>query len=345
MLWTSLSAVDITDSIRIRGFATLDATLSTSKDATGFLPTGNIYQLKQDEPAYDYSSIGAQLEYDLSDFVNIMAQGLYSKRDNDEDYEASLEWFLLGYSFGDDYKLRIGKMKVPFMKATETRYINYSFLWTRPQIANKGVNGFDDMYGVDLIKRTYIDDIDLEFQLTLGQPYHQSSQDEVKYLYAFSALASYERSWLRFSFGQNIFDHYAHQKELITKDTVLTFASLESEVHFGNAIVFGGYGFNDNNEIPNVQFGYFSLAYEIDQITPYLLYSHHKVDKMPNDPQKRVLAPAPLNIDSHFIDQNHAIGLRYDIDFGFALKAQYNLLKKDENDDADIYTLTLDMVF
>ena len=350
LFFIPLSAVDITDNIHIRGFATLDATINTSEDTRGILPTGNSYVLEQNELAYDYSSIGAQLEYDFSDSVNIMAQGLYSKRDMDEDYEASLEWLLLGYSFGNDYKLRVGKMKVPFMKATETRYINYSFLWTRPQIANNGVNGFDDMYGVDLIKRTYIDDVDLEFQLTLGQPYHKSSLDEAKYLYNFSALASYERSWLRFSFGQNIFDHFNSQAKLIKKDTTLTFISAESELHFGETIVYAGYGFNKNSEIPNEKFAYFSLAYEIDKITPYLLYSYHKVDQIPNNSPGK--PPAPLGRDSYVLEQSHALGFRYDIYFGFALKAQYNLLKSEnynpmseEKSDSDIYTLTLDMVF
>jgi len=355
LLSTSLMAVDITDDIRVRGFATLDATINTSDTTISNLPSGNSYTLNENQVAYDYSSFGAQFEYDVTNSVDFMAQGIYSKRYDKElennYYKATLEWLLVGYSFGDDYKLRLGKMKVPFMKATENRYINYSFLWTRPQLANKGTNGFDDMYGADLLKRTYIKDIDLEFQLTVGQAYHSSSPDEGKYLYNFSALASYEASWLRLSFGQNIFDHYARDNALLAKDVTLTFVSAETELHIGNVILFGGYALNANSEIPDQKFGYLSLAYEIDRLTPYLLYSRTKVDNIPN---KGPGSPpnAPAGRDSHLIEEHHAIGFRYDLYSNFALKSQYDVQKintynplKESSSDADVYTLTLDMVF
>lgn len=341
LLSTSLFSIEITDDIKLRGFATLDATLST-EDSLVSLSN----ELEQNEANFNYSLLGAQLNWDISDSVDVMVQGLYAKNAKDEPYQATLEWALLGYNFGDNYRFRIGKMKIPFMRGTEFRYINYSFLWTRPQIV-QGVNGFDDLYGVDLIKNCYVGDVDYQLQATLGQAKHKKKNDENHYLYNFSALASYEGSWLRLSGGQTVFDHIGEQDELINKDEVLTFISAETEVHFDALTLYGGYSFNQNDSIPNVNFLYASLSYEIDMITPYLLYSRKEITSLPFPGVLPIPGERPSNDDYH-ISKHHSIGMRYDISSNFALKAQYDLSRvetsvvKEEN---NIYTLTLDMVF
>ena len=351
ILSVSLFGVDINDDLRVRGFATLDATLNTSDNTRSVLPNGQSDTLKKDEVNYNYSSIGAQLEYDFTDSIDFMAQGIYSKENEISGYEASLDWFILGYSFLDDYKLRIGKMKIPFMKDTEVTNINYSFLWTRPQVQSKGVNGFNELYGADLLKKTYIEDVDIEYQFTAGKADHERGVEENNYLYNISALASYDGSWLRLSFGQTSFEHS-------NSDVTITFMSAETKISLDSWLLYAGYGENQNNAIPNQKFLYGSLAYEFDKITPYFLYSDNSVTSTP------VFAPLPpgppppgpgmtVSNDGYTTTKSHAIGMRYDFYKDFAFKAQYNREtneKKEyanslEESSSDIYTITLDMVF
>jgi hypothetical protein len=351
ILSVSLFGVDVNDDLRIRGFATLDATLNTSDDTRSVLPNGQSDILKKDEVNYNYSSIGAQLEYDLTDSIDFMAQGIYSKKDETSGYEASLDWLMLGYSFSDDYKLRIGKMKIPFMKGTEVTNINYSFLWTRPQVQSRGVNGFNELYGADLLKKTYIEDVDIEYQLTAGKAEHERGGEDNNYLYNFSALASYDDSWLRVSFGQLSFEHS-------TSDVIITFMSAETKVSFDSWLLYAGYGENQNNAIPNQKFIYGSLAYEFDKITPYILYSDNSVTSTqvyaPPPPGPPLPGPGtPVSNNGYTTTKSHAIGMRYDFYKDFAFKAQYNhetnerneYVNRVEKSSSDIYTITLDMVF
>jgi len=341
-------AIEVNNNINIRGFATLDATLNTSDNIVALSPNGTNNMLVKDEINFNYSTIGFQLDLDLTDSIDIMAQAIYTKEDLNKDYIAEIPWLMLGYSFGDDYKLRVGKMKVPFMKGTEARYINYSFLWTRPQVLGKGVNGFNTLYGVDLLKKSYIKDVDLEYQLTVGKAQHQQAKDENNYLYTLSAMASYDNSWLRVSFGQTSFNKLNPQGIIQKEDVIISFASLETKLSFNSWLVHAGYANTSNSEIPDTEYLYASLAYEFNLFTPYLLYSQTNVINVPIRGNK---APPPK--DGHIYENIHAVGMRYDFYQGFALKAQYNYQKNDIKDtntgaikkDANIYTITLDMVF
>jgi len=354
LLSVSLFAFEIDDNLRLRSFATIDATVSTSSNARDTLLNGENTLLPEDKLNYNYSSIGAQLELDITDDIDFMTQVIYSREKENENYQLSLEWLMFSYNFLDDYKFRIGKMKVPAMQGTETRNINYSFLWTRPMVQDKGINGFNNMYGVDLIKRAYIDDVDFEYQLTIGEAEHTLGLDENNYLYNLSALVSYEASWLRLSFGQTSFDHYGRRGELLAKDEILTFFSAETKLVYNSWLLQAGYSNTENDEIPDTQFMYTSLAYEFNSITPYLLFSKTKVVDMPIlSAHPAPGPPAPPAPDGYITENSYSAGIRYDFRNNFALKAQYFYEEHKSNSapegsvksSANIYRLTLDMVF
>jgi len=341
--------LDVENSLHIRGFATLDATLNTSKGvAPTYLPNTNEDILKQDDVNYNYSSFGLQLDFDLSNSIDFMTQAIYSKGESNEAYEVDLPWAMLGYNFGDDYKIRVGKMKVPFMKGTETRNINYSFLWARPQVLEKGVNGFNDLYGLDLLKKTYIEDVDLEFQFTVGKAEHQLEIDENNYYYSMSALASYDNSWIRLSFGQTSFDQISRiDGSTIAKDVIIDFGSIEAKLSMNSWLLQAGYANTNNDTIADTKYTYASLAYEFDEITPYLLYSKTSIDSLPFG------TPPNIEKNGYSINQQHSVGMRYDFHRNFALKLQYEykLYEQKQFDTVqeetsyNIYSITLDMVF
>lgn len=345
-----LFSYELDENLNLRGFATFDATINTSEQTVAtYLPNGQHDNLYHNQTNFNYSNLGLQLDWEIYDSIDLMTQAIYVKNEEDGEYEVELPWLMLGYSFGDGYKLRAGKMKVPFMKGTETRNINYSFLWTRPQILHSGVNGFDTLYGIDLLKKTYIDEVDLEFQLTAGQAEHQLEVDENNYLYSASALASYENSWIRASFGQTSFDKInPRTDEMIAEDEIITFISVETQVSLDSWLIQAGYADAKNDIIPDTNYIYGSLAYEFDEITPYFLYSKMNVEGLP------LGGPPPnMTTDGFLIDQSHAVGLRYDFYNNIALKLQYEyklfeLQRRDVIQDEtnyNIYTITLDTVF
>lgn len=354
---TSLLAVDIYDNLRIHGFATQNLVLNTSDDIVGAVVDGGRTLLEKNRLNYGYSLIGAQLEWDISESIELMVQGSYAN-DDDINYDFELDWLIIGYDFGNDYKLRVGRLKVPLMKGLELRHIGSSRLWTMPQLAPRGVNGFDTMHGAELLKNTNIGDVDLEFQATYGKAKHGAFQDKNKNLYNIALKTSYENKWIRYSYGQLEFDHYLRDGKLEKEDAILTFASVETELHFDELIFFGGYSNGNNNQIPDARFYYASLAYELDEFTPYVLYSDFYVDRLPvGTPPAPGQSPPPgqgppprIGYDNI---KHNSIGVRYDYNSNIDVKLEYDYLVHDRHLDslgpqetyANIFTLSIDVVF
>jgi len=351
-LSASLFSYDLNDNISVRGFATFDSILSTDEGTRVKGIDGTPYTLEENKFSHEYSSMGLQIDGQLNDSFSFMAQGIYSKEGVNTDYKAKLEWLLLAYNFGEDYQLRAGIMKVPFMQATETRNINYTFLWNRPQLI--GVNGFKKMEGVDLRKKTYIEDVDIELQLTYGKAEHDRGVDINKYLWNVSSLISYEDSWLRLSYGELEFDKYGMGGVVLEDDVILTSISVETKLTYDNISIYAGIGSNTNEAIPDLEYKYISLSYDLDLIRPYLLYNKLTTTGLivragggPPSP-----GPPPVLDSSGFsIEENHSIGTRYDFHENAALKFQYTYRKNElkntsvTSSSANIYTITLDMVF
>jgi len=362
---TSLLAIDISDQFRVRGFATIDATLS-SDNIHSTLPNGEGNPLDKNKINYDSSLVGTQVEWDISDSFDFMLQAIYSKDSSLGDYKASVEWALLSYHFADDYTLRLGKLKVPIMKGNQLRYVGFARPWVRPQISPQGVSGFDLMNGVELLKNSYIEDIDLEFQLTYGKAEHHSQENQNNYIYNAAAKVSYEGDSIRFSYGQLSFDQ-SFSATKTNEDIILTFVSAETEVHFNDITLNAGYTKHSNNETPSDSFYYTALSYEFGDFIPFIIHSNQYVENIPlnSAPQRLAFSrpppPPPSSSsstgsgvrDGYMDITNNSIGVRYNLSENVAIKAQYdNKHIKEYTDstgakktDSDTLTLSVDMVF
>jgi len=316
----SLYAYHISDSLQIRAFGNADVIVSDTDNIASDLVSGRSILLEENDPNYDYSLIGAQLDYKINNYLSVMAQGIYGVQEYSSHYETSLEWALLGIDLSHNYKLNLGKMKVPYMKYTEVNYIGYSYLWQRPQLID-GVNGFDELYGASLRKSTYIDDIDLTFQFTGGQAQHEETSDENKWIAILSAEANYEGSSLRLAYGEARFDHILPDGLVKATNTSLKFGSIETEIHLDNLSIYAGFAKNENTEIPNQMFYYGSLAYSFGIFTPYYLHSYSEVTSIPN----RMAGVFPPPRDGYEKFTINAVGMRYDVFEGLALKTELSL--------------------
>ena len=343
-LFTTMYAAQITDNIRLQGFFTGDATYSDTDNIPTFLPNGKKENLR-DGLNYNHTLFGLQLEVDATDDLSFAVQGVLTRSAQDEDYLPNLEWAYLAYDFGSDFNLKIGRMKVPFLKGIELRYIGYSRLWTRPQIPSSGLNGFDEYDGADLLYNTYAGDFDLEFELSAGVANHTKESIEDNYLVLLAAQVDYDRSWIRAAIGYN---NYNLPR---MKNNDMAFASIETEINLDNFVFNAGYTYTYTDIIPNDRLLYTSLGYHFGDFTPYILYNRKSLYFPTTPPPPRPgAAPKPASIE---LEQDHSVGLRYDIIENVDLKLQYNYktlaapssLKALENDNVNIYTFAIDWVF
>lgn len=345
LLFTSLFSYDVSDELSIRSFATID--LTHKRTDTSY------------DTSTDYSIVGAQIDYDILESLNVMAQGIYSQRDRDVNhYEASLEWAMIGYRFGDGYQIRAGQYKVPFMNASDTQYIGYSRLWTRPLLLPNGTNGFEKARGLEFVGNNYIDDIDFEYTLSYGKAY-SNKEDVSDYLWSAVVKATYDASWFRVSYGKLSFEHIdstkpAPQPGDVTEG-ILTFTAIETKFNYENFDLYAGYAFNENDVIPDDDYKYLSLSYTIGKFIPYALYTFSNREGTPygSKPEPGSPPPPPPSKDGFETIEDYSVGLRYNMHRNFVIKGQYTKRESikhenpqgDEIVNSDIFTVSLDMVF
>ncbi len=351
-----LDAIELSDDVNLRGFASINGILNLSEDTDRELLNGSVVTLEEDDMYTKNSRAGLQLDATLNSAFDVMVQGIYIKERARDDYEARLEWAMLGYRFGNDYALHVGKMKIAAMDGAQNRYIGYSYLWIDPQVSFTGINGFENFYGVDVSKKGYIGALDYEWQLNGGKlQNHERQADEGNYLYSASAKLFYENAMLRLGAGELNFDHYGRTGELISKDETITFLSAEMQYMYDAFEFSGGYSAHRTDAIPEANKQYLSLAYRYDLLTPYLLYTRKEVTGIPKRHTLASTVPTPNGSNAAketFVDdrvEHYIFGARYDILDGVALKGEYDQMLTKHPSQAhrrfDMINLTLDMVF
>jgi len=323
LLSLSLNAYEVSDSLQIRTFANGDLIISDTDGVQTNLLTNSRATLEKNRANYDYSVVGAQLNLKINDYLDLMAQGIYTF----DDHTASLKWLLLGVDLGKDYKLQLGKMRVPFMKYTQLHYMGYSYLWARPQLLS-GVNGFDELYGLNLQKNTHINDVDIALQFTAGKAKHDNGRDENRWIYLLSTELTYEGHSLRASYGHARFKNVGPKGKILAENSLLKFGSIEAELHFDDLGIYAGFSTNSNPSIPTQLFYYGSMSYKFGNFTPYYLHSYTKVSDIPNP--DLTLPPPPIR-DGYEKFTIDAIGVRYDMDEGIALKAEISSKRSENN--------------
>ena len=313
---STLFSLEITKDLRLNGFATFDATMAISSDVKSELPAGGFETIEDGEVVFDASVFGLQLDYAPTQNLSFAIQGALTKNYVTQEYESSLEWAYLHYDFGNNISAKIGHMKIPFLTGIELRYIGYSRLWTRPQIPPSGIIGFDDYNGVDILYKTTVQSLDLEFEFSTGQAIHEK-EEEIKgeYFYLGATKVEYDDSWLRVAFGYNYFELSIPGRGIFKEG--MYFASVETELNIDNFVFNGGYTYTYTETIPNDTIKYLSFAYRIDAFTPYVLLS-----------KKELYFPKPIPVPvgeplKEEITDDISIGVRYDLMDNTALKLQY----------------------
>lgn len=375
------SAVQVSDNLSITGFFSVQGTYTDTAGARVPRPRGEDPDLDSDKVDFDSSVLGARADLDIFGGLGASLQAISTKQTEDS-YDPEVEWAYLKYDFDNDVSVRVGQMKVPFLQGTELRYVGHSRQWAWPVVPVNGAGGFDVLRGAEIYYSTYYDDYDVLLHASLGEPEHDLSFIKDTWAGLVSAEVDSGVGKLRASYMQAGFDIYSEDNHLLYENTSLKMASLEGEYHWDNWIAHAGLASGTAYSHPDEYLGYFSLGYRFDRFLPYALYSRKEMyfetlaffgeddeglltesavssrsgtpSEPPSPPPPPPPEPSDDERDGKRVENNVAIGVRYDLTPQLAVKLQWDYLEEhdqsligqpDQKKRFNIYTFVIEGVF
>lgn len=348
---------DYPSALSLNGFYTLD--LSYSDSALPVIANGNVtHQLDQNKASLKNSLIGLQARYEFSPNLSAILQGslYYNSQDH---FDQSLDWAYLNFDAGNDYQLRAGRFLIPFLQGIELKSIGYSRLWARPLVPGSGAGGFINHTGIELIKRIGLDASNLTVQVALGQPEHDLTIIEGKSLQLASAQYETEQLRLRMAMLGTQYRAFRNNGALLNDNAQANMLSLEAEIRLEPWILALGYSNTDAEVTPDDTLSYVSLAYPLEELTPFLIARSNRQDfdtqPAPTTPPAMGPAaaanppiPALVQQQQDSTRTGWGLGLRYDLGDSYALKTQWERIAIEtaaSRRTGNVYTLLLEGVF
>ncbi len=134
---------------RLSGFATLAATRS-GNEALGFRREFDREGLFDGDWSFTPDSIiGLQLDFNATENLSGAVQ-LVGKDRAENTLENSIEWAFLGYQWGNQWRLRAGRVGYDSLLASEYRNVGFAYLWVRPPTEYYTMVTFFSLDGADL---------------------------------------------------------------------------------------------------------------------------------------------------------------------------------------------------
>lgn len=359
------------DHLHVSGFATLAAT-SSGKEGIGFrrdLEREGVYG--GDWSLLADSSLGLQLDFFVTDNFGGAIQYLAKDR-VETSFENSIEWAFLRYQPHQDWTIRAGRIGFDLFMLSEYRNVGFAYLWSRPPLEYYGILSIPNFDGLDLAWTMPLGEGNLRVKAISGDTRihikfgDQKTKFEPKDLIGVTIGWESERWRIRASANQA---SLGEENEYLSGSEPLAYGLLQTAPLWPEAAALAdsflvkddrviyyalGLAYTDNPwqiqselsyaDSKTVAFtsqiaGYFSLGYQIDHFTPYVILSTSRTEGdptlVPDPPPIPIPAvAAQLNMlqagtqffyDAFRIDQDGlSVGLRWDIRYDMALKAQWD---------------------
>lgn len=273
----SVSAAQVTDSLSVTGFLSLDATYTDNSGANIPRPRGKVSDLDADEVSFDSSVYGVRADLDIFEGLGAGLQVIGTKQTG-ESFDPEVEWAYLKYDFSNDISIRAGQLKLPFLQGTELRYVGNTRLWARPVVPANGAGGFDDFRGAELYYNTYAGDYDIQLHASYGVPEHDKDFIKNTQVGLVSAELDNGEAKVRLAVLNAIFDVYSEDNGLLDKNANMLMGSLEGEYQWDSWVANAGVVSGVADSSPDENMAYFSLGYRFDRFTPYILYYRKVMD-------------------------------------------------------------------
>jgi len=322
------------------------------------------------------SRAGLQGRYQFSD--SLSATGQLLVRGERSRYDTDVEWAYLSYQATDSLELRAGRLRLPAFLLSESLDVGYSYPWIRPPAEVYSQVPISRYIGGDLLYNTALGDYDTTFQLMLGQTdsdvFMNGAETEMEARDMWGASIT-----LQYAYGRVRLGHVAANIDVDTNFRAV------AEMPPGNFVVgnarddFGlvlegldgsftslGYSYERDNWVsygevaarkvdglnfPDTHSAFLTLGYRIDNWMPHLTWGWSEVT---DDAQVNGVSIKDGEQTSW------TVGVRYDVQPGLAVKAEYQMIDADgpngysslfetaglpRDADAEIVSLAVDFVF
>ena len=157
-----------TDDIEIHGFFTAGATISDTEKTYG--------RTTDNDVAFDEDTVlGVQIIVPIDDKLTLQAQFLANgSKETDVNFDTTVDWAFASYAATDNLTVRGGRIRAPLLMHMEYGEVGYAYPWIRPPqevyslIPFNSFDGFDALYsfptmgGIDLVLQPFVGNKDDE---------------------------------------------------------------------------------------------------------------------------------------------------------------------------------------
>lgn len=320
---------------------------------------------RTEELTHDLDSrIGGQATFRLTPELRVVAQTVV-ERNHEDEYRPRLEWAYVQYDIAPGFTLRAGRTPNPAFLTSEYRKVSYAYPYVRPPVELYSSSPVTSGEGLDLSYRVHTGDWTNTVQISFGSAEgdFQGGSAEADNTWnlsytlerqTFTGRAALATGLLDVDAFDPFFDAFrsfgpegtAIAERFEVDDTPFEFATLGAQYTPGNWLGMTEIGYADFNSVFGEKIaGYVTGGYRLGPVMPYATYS--RVDALsdtshPGVPlqglsQERMQTAQQLNAGLNMflrgtaIQQNMALGARWDAFEGVAFKLQVDFIDVAEN--------------
>lgn len=367
LLPSLLGAFELSDTIRIDGFATVGAS-TVLEEAQEF----RAYTFQRDGVRrgeinlQNNTLMGLQGEVQATDALSATVQGVLLNTAENV-YELKADWAYLSYVIDQDLVLRAGKFRLPLFNSSELTYVGYARSWVRPALPFYGVAGLSHYTGGNLRYTLQDERVQWGFEAGFGVGHEETvnasnRRNTFESNDIFIARATADDNTYHAGLTYYRADTHIQLNTPSKQTDTTTLAQMlaaEAELYLGPVTLQAGAGYGWTQRVlPNELLAYGGASYQIEKWRPFLLYSDKSFDhKKVVQPTPPPGAPAPRPQPTYVSEQTFSAGVRYDVaDFAdikfqldhiLGMKYNSQLLLSDNINDrrGTVLTLVLDVVF
>lgn len=306
------------------------------------------------------SRVGGQLTLRVLPELTAVVQAVVEQNQEDE-YRPRLEWAYVEYAITRDLTVRAGRTTLPSFLVSDHRKVSYANPWVRPPVELYGLVPVFNLDGIDARYRFRTGEWTSTLQATFGRIERDlpggsevRSENDIHVNYrlqrgGLTARMGFARGNLTVETLESFFDAFrqfgpvgdAVADRYEVEDTPFEFATLGAEYDPGRWFVIGEGAIMDFNSVLGTSAaGYVTGGLRMGAVAPYVTYSRRDLvgeTSLPGLPVAAFppeLAPtaARLNATLDAIrssaaqQQNLALGARWDVATGIAVKAQVDFI-------------------
>lgn len=293
------------------------------------------------------------------------------------DFDTKFEWAYLSYEFNDQWKINLGKLRIPFYLYSDYLDVAYAYHWLRPPTTVYQSTSFDTYEGASVLYESSLGSWDSSMQFTYGSHNSESPTGDLEISDLVGLSWGLERDWLamRVAYYQaavgldsaalssvaggllaaglnNIEKEFSVNED----DDTGSFATVGMKAEYGDYVVVGEFttvDIKDSFFSKSDQY-YVSAAKRFKDLTVHLTYEASEADAKA-DIYNAIPDVAPLQalkaglsgvINAQRSDvEIVTVGMRYDFHPSAAFKLEVSDVQQVYAGDATLLSLSVDLIF